>query len=54
MAAMACGFPRKKSCVGRSSCTYAARALYFGHANWRRSQDMNPVPVEKLRGDKTF
>jgi hypothetical protein len=37
----------------RVSEEVAVRTLYFRpSANWRRSQDMNPAPVEKLRGDK--
>jgi len=39
----------------RVSEEVAVHTLYFRPSpNWRRSQDMNPTPVEKLRGDKNF
>jgi hypothetical protein len=39
----------------RVSEEVAVRTLYFRQSpNWRRSQDMNPAPVEKLRATKNF
>jgi hypothetical protein len=39
----------------RVSEEVAVRMLYFRPSpNWRRSQNVNPAPVEKLRGDRKF